>query len=209
MPRFGDIPAGCRTHISGVSAKNDDLLSLPLSSKGGEGNGTPASEHRDACSERASGRLVPAGSRAGLDLNVGTTRLYTSGAAASCTLATGFVTRADGPLRAARSHPQARHKPGGWDMQACCPRVFLGCSSGAPLAFLLCAHGGLDRSPVSPPSLCLGLTAMAWPLFKRSRIFPRISSSLLCPVIARHSFPYPISHCELPGVPLHCRACSA
>jgi len=29
----GDIPAGCRANISGVLAENDDLLSLPLSSK--------------------------------------------------------------------------------------------------------------------------------------------------------------------------------
>jgi hypothetical protein len=47
----GDIPAGCRTHISGGLAENDGLLSLPLSSKGGEGNGAAASEHRDACKE--------------------------------------------------------------------------------------------------------------------------------------------------------------
>ena len=34
----GDIPAGCHTNISGMLAENDDLLSLPLSSKRGEGN---------------------------------------------------------------------------------------------------------------------------------------------------------------------------
>jgi hypothetical protein len=44
----GDLPAGCRTNMSGVLAENDDLLSLPLSSKGGEGNGAPASEQRQA-----------------------------------------------------------------------------------------------------------------------------------------------------------------
>src|ERR1035441_6629475 len=38
----GDVPAGCRTHRSGVLAENDDLLSLPLSSKGGEGNSAAA-----------------------------------------------------------------------------------------------------------------------------------------------------------------------
>src|ERR1035437_5503905 len=45
----GDILAGCRPHISGVLAANGGLLSLSLSSKGGEGNGAAASEHRDAC----------------------------------------------------------------------------------------------------------------------------------------------------------------
>jgi len=49
----GDIPAGCRTNLSGGLAENDDLLSLPLSSKGGEGSGAAASEHRDACKEQA------------------------------------------------------------------------------------------------------------------------------------------------------------
>jgi hypothetical protein len=44
----GDIPAGCRTNTSGVLAENDDLLSLPLSSKGGEGKGASVSAHRDA-----------------------------------------------------------------------------------------------------------------------------------------------------------------
>jgi hypothetical protein len=87
----GDTPAGCRTNISGVPAENDDLLSLPLSSKGGEGNGTAASEHRDACNEQAAGRSVSAGSGAGLGLNVATARLYTSGAPASCSLATVFL----------------------------------------------------------------------------------------------------------------------
>jgi hypothetical protein len=48
----GDIPAGCRANTSGRWAQNDDLLSLPLSSKGGEGNGTGAREHRDACKEQ-------------------------------------------------------------------------------------------------------------------------------------------------------------
>src|ERR1039458_5097064 len=38
----GDIPAGCRANTSGRWAQNDDLLSLPLSSKGGEGNGAGA-----------------------------------------------------------------------------------------------------------------------------------------------------------------------
>jgi hypothetical protein len=38
----GDVPAGCRTNRSGVLAENDDLLSLALSSKGGEGNGAGA-----------------------------------------------------------------------------------------------------------------------------------------------------------------------
>jgi hypothetical protein len=40
-----DIRAGCRTNRLGALTENDDLLSLPLSSKGGEGKGTAASEH--------------------------------------------------------------------------------------------------------------------------------------------------------------------
>jgi carbon starvation protein len=40
--------AGHRTNIAGVVAENDDLFSLPLSSKGEEGNGNAAREHRDA-----------------------------------------------------------------------------------------------------------------------------------------------------------------
>lgn len=44
----GDLPAGRRTNISGGQAENDDLLSLPLSSKGGEGNNAAPSEHLDA-----------------------------------------------------------------------------------------------------------------------------------------------------------------
>jgi len=47
----GDMPVGCRTHISCLPDENNALLSLPLSSKGGEGNGAAASEHRDACKE--------------------------------------------------------------------------------------------------------------------------------------------------------------
>jgi len=38
----GKIPAGWRTKISGVRVENDDLLSLALSFKGGEGNGAAA-----------------------------------------------------------------------------------------------------------------------------------------------------------------------
>jgi hypothetical protein len=53
----GDIPAACRTNTSGVLVENDDLLSLPLSSKGGEGNCAAASEHRDMCKEQTAARL--------------------------------------------------------------------------------------------------------------------------------------------------------
>ena len=42
----GDTLAGCRTNRSGLLAENDDLLSLPLSSKGGEGKGAAAGEPR-------------------------------------------------------------------------------------------------------------------------------------------------------------------
>jgi hypothetical protein len=54
-----DIPAGCRASIPGVLAENDDLLSLALSSRGGEGTATAASDHRDACKVpvRATGEL--------------------------------------------------------------------------------------------------------------------------------------------------------
>ena len=53
----GDIPAGCCTNIFGVLAANDDLLSLPLSSKGGEGKATSA--HGDACKEQRVREPVP------------------------------------------------------------------------------------------------------------------------------------------------------
>src|ERR1039458_69821 len=52
-----DIPAGCSGSISGVLAGKGDLLSLALSSKGGEGNGGAAREHRDACKEQRTGTL--------------------------------------------------------------------------------------------------------------------------------------------------------
>src|ERR1035441_3324137 len=45
-PILGDIPAGRCANASGVLAENKKLLSLPVSSKGGEGNGAAASEHR-------------------------------------------------------------------------------------------------------------------------------------------------------------------
>ena len=46
------MPAGCHTNRLGALAENDDLLSLPLSSKGGEGNGIATSKHRDAWQEQ-------------------------------------------------------------------------------------------------------------------------------------------------------------
>jgi hypothetical protein len=48
----GDVPADCPTNRSSVLAENDDLLSLPLSSRGGEGNGAAASEDRYGCEEQ-------------------------------------------------------------------------------------------------------------------------------------------------------------
>jgi simple sugar transport system ATP-binding protein len=54
-----------------VRVEIDGLLSLPLSSKGGEGNGAAASEHRDACKEQvppAHPRPEPAIEVAGLSL---------------------------------------------------------------------------------------------------------------------------------------------
>ena len=36
---LGNIPAGCRPNRFDVLDEKNDLLSLPLSSKGGEGNG--------------------------------------------------------------------------------------------------------------------------------------------------------------------------
>ena len=47
----GDAPAGGRTKTSGVLA--DDLLSLPLSSKGGEGTSAGPSEHGDAFKQQS------------------------------------------------------------------------------------------------------------------------------------------------------------
>ena len=40
------MPAGCRTNISGGLNEHDDLLSLSLSSKGGEGNGAASEPKR-------------------------------------------------------------------------------------------------------------------------------------------------------------------
>jgi putative protease len=48
----GEIPAGCRTDMSGGRPENDDLLSLAFSSKGGEGISVTPSEHRDVCGEQ-------------------------------------------------------------------------------------------------------------------------------------------------------------
>jgi phosphoribosylformylglycinamidine synthase len=54
----GDIPARCRTNIPGGLAENDDLLSLPLSSKGGEGNGAPALRLDALLFGEAQGRVI-------------------------------------------------------------------------------------------------------------------------------------------------------
>src|ERR1019366_9281647 len=48
----GDMPVGYRTNSSGALAENHGLLSLPLSSQGGEGRGAAANEHRAACKEQ-------------------------------------------------------------------------------------------------------------------------------------------------------------
>ena len=45
-----DLPTGCHTLLSGAQAEINGLLSLALSSKGGEGNNAAVREHRDACS---------------------------------------------------------------------------------------------------------------------------------------------------------------
>jgi len=61
----GDGLVQCRSNPSGVPGEKDHLLSLPLSSKGGEGNATATSEHRDACKKQSGARgcvyLVGAG----------------------------------------------------------------------------------------------------------------------------------------------------
>ena len=49
----GDISAGCRTDMSGGLGENDGLLSLSLSSKGGEGNGAGVTEDRHVCKHKA------------------------------------------------------------------------------------------------------------------------------------------------------------
>ena len=50
--RFVAIFQRVAVTIYGVLAESDDLLSLALSSRGGEGNGAAASEHQDACWEQ-------------------------------------------------------------------------------------------------------------------------------------------------------------
>ena len=47
----GAMPAGWAANRSGVPAENDGLLSLALSSKGGEGNNAAACEQRAASKE--------------------------------------------------------------------------------------------------------------------------------------------------------------
>jgi hypothetical protein len=46
-PAPGALPVGCRGYTFWLLAENDGLLSLALSSKGGEGNGDIASEELD------------------------------------------------------------------------------------------------------------------------------------------------------------------
>jgi putative protease len=58
----GDIPAGHRSNIAGGLSEDDGLLSLALSSRGGEGNTAAACERRDGCKEQAQGAEL---SRAG------------------------------------------------------------------------------------------------------------------------------------------------
>ena len=53
------LPAGSRTSRSGVGTEKDDLLSLPLSSKGGEGTSAAASERRAARKERTEASRAP------------------------------------------------------------------------------------------------------------------------------------------------------
>jgi hypothetical protein len=48
----GDMPVGYRTNSSGALAENHGLLSPTLSSKGGEGSGAAANEHRAACKDQ-------------------------------------------------------------------------------------------------------------------------------------------------------------
>ena len=49
----GELPAGCRTRQPAVSAQDDDLLSLALSSRGGEGSRAWVKASRNACKEQA------------------------------------------------------------------------------------------------------------------------------------------------------------
>ena len=48
-----DCASGGCTHRPGVLAENNGLLSLPLSSRGGEGNGVAASQYQDASKVQA------------------------------------------------------------------------------------------------------------------------------------------------------------
>jgi len=54
----GGVPAGSRTNASGVPAENNNLLSLPLSSKGGEGNGAAALRLDALLFGEAQGRVI-------------------------------------------------------------------------------------------------------------------------------------------------------
>jgi hypothetical protein len=47
VTRNGKLSSGTGAEIPGWNVESMDLLSLPLSSKGGEGNSVAAGEHRD------------------------------------------------------------------------------------------------------------------------------------------------------------------
>ena len=53
----GGISAVCGTNSSAALAENNDLLSLPLASKGGVGNGTAANDYLDAWKEQGARAL--------------------------------------------------------------------------------------------------------------------------------------------------------
>jgi len=135
-----------------------------------------------------------AGSRAGMGLNVGTVRLYTRGAAASCSLATskaeGSTQNRERPDKATPNHPQAGHKRDTSQLLLHYPRValvLLWCSHRILIVLSSCFHrvlivfhscfpylhpSDISRPPVSPPSPGLVFTVFVRRLFKLNRIFP-------------------------------------
>ena len=84
--------------------------------------------------------------------------------------------------KATPSYPQARYKPCASRLLGRCLRVvfvFPWYSLGIPLVFSWCSPrflpllspGDSQVTTLAPPSLCLTLTALAWLVFKRNRIF--------------------------------------
>src|ERR1039457_5156935 len=86
--------------------------------------------------------------------------------------------------------PQARYKPGDWDVlrwitlvlplcYRCSTVVSLEFPRPSSLVLPMQSHGDFGRTTLSPPSSCVTLTAMVEPLFKRNHFFAGTLSGCL------------------------------